>query len=85
MNLIHLIKSVRFNHFSKNDVMLIKLLRTFIWSIVRGCKQQIMRLIPIVSLNKWPLSSMKDVFKTLHLSDDNESLRRCNTIMHLNS
>ena len=34
-----------------------------------------MRLIPIASLNKWPLSSMEDVFKTFNLSDNNEILR----------
>ena len=52
-------------------------------SILRGWKQQKMWLIPIVSLNKWPLSSMKDVFKTLDLPDDNDIFRRCTKMIEL--
>ena len=42
-----------------------------------------MRLISIVSLNKWPLSSMKDVLKTFNLSDDNEIFRGYTTMIEL--
>ena len=46
-------------------------------------KQQKMRLIAIVSLIKWPLSSMEDIFKSLNLSDDNEIFRGYTTMIEL--
>ena len=42
-----------------------------------------MRLTPIVSLFKRPLSSMKDVLKTLNLFDDNEIFRGYATMVDL--
>ena len=42
-----------------------------------------MRLIPIVSLIKWPLSSIENVFKTLNLFDDNEIFRGYTTMIEL--
>ena len=42
-----------------------------------------MRLIPIVSLIKRPLSSIEDVFKTLKLSDDNGIFREYTTMVEL--
>ena len=42
-----------------------------------------MRLIPNVSLIKWPLSSMEDVLKTFNLSDDNEIFRGYTTMIEL--
>ena len=42
-----------------------------------------MQLIPIVSLIKWPLSSMEDVLKMLNLFNDNEIFRGYTTMIEL--